>query len=62
MTRGFIRERETEPATYRGYRLTIESDRIIVHAQQGGTRAEFATMPAARSFVRRLRQNQGWNA
>ena len=51
MTSGAIRD--TEATTYRGYRMRVESDRIIVFGG-AGTRAEFASMATARLFIRSL--------
>ena len=55
MIKGFIRERDTETTTYRGYKMTVESKRVLVHAQDGKTTAEFAKMVTARQFIRYLR-------
>ncbi len=52
---GFIREAQRHETTYRGYRMTITSGSVIVHAQNGSTRAVFRSMVAARAFVRYLR-------
>ncbi len=52
---GFIREADTVTIPYRGYRLTVTSEDVIVHAQIGTTTARFASMAAARAFVRMLR-------
>lgn len=54
---GFIKERDRQEFRYRGYRITVEYDRVTVHAQDGFTRAEFGSMPVARAFVRMLRRN-----
>lgn len=52
---GFIREADTVTIPYRGYRLTVTASEVIVHAQTGTTTARFASMAAARAFVRMLR-------